>query len=359
MASLTLRKRSKNWYIAYREPGSAIQKYKSTGTSDKAMAEQKLLVFEAIFEARRLGIAVDTKTERSNTFEGLFSEYLRFYRAHYLSANVERVESIWRNHLRPAIGTLQLSELSHKIVQDYIHQRLLEAKPGTVAKEINTFRAALNWARDNSLLTKIPVNAKAWRVRGLVVHDDSEPFYFLRPDLEAIIAASLKNYQSLPKQNLAQTQAPYAHIWRLMVNTGLRRSEAMRARVSHIRDAGSHKILFVENKKNSEGVIRKRRIPLNDSALDAIEQLQPDDYVLPRITPQTLSKNFMRDRIRAGVERGSLHWLRHTFITYLAESGAQVETIRVLAGHRNLKTTQRYMWMVEGQDVAAVTGLEL
>jgi len=45
---------------------------------------------------------------------------------------------------------------------------------------------------------------------------------------------------------------------------------------------------------------------------------------------------------RAGVRPG-VHILRHSFCSHLAMRGAPARAIQELAGHEDLKTTQRYM----------------
>lgn len=45
---------------------------------------------------------------------------------------------------------------------------------------------------------------------------------------------------------------------------------------------------------------------------------------------------------KAAVPKG-VHILRHTFCSHLAMRGAPARAIQELAGHKDLKTTQRYM----------------
>ncbi len=58
----------------------------------------------------------------------------------------------------------------------------------------------------------------------------------------------------------------------------------------------------------------------------------------------------------AGVttEHGTLHRLRHTFCTSLLVAGADIETIRDLAGHRDISTTGRYLCTTSERRRAAV-----
>ncbi len=53
-------------------------------------------------------------------------------------------------------------------------------------------------------------------------------------------------------------------------------------------------------------------------------------------------------------EHGTLHRLRHTFCTRLLVAGADIETIRDLAGHRDISTTGRYLSTTSERRRAAV-----
>lgn len=57
---------------------------------------------------------------------------------------------------------------------------------------------------------------------------------------------------------------------------------------------------------------------------------------------------------RVGVRAWSFHALRHAFLSTLVRRGASVEAVRLLAGHSNLGTTQRYVHASGGELRAAV-----
>jgi site-specific recombinase XerD len=46
---------------------------------------------------------------------------------------------------------------------------------------------------------------------------------------------------------------------------------------------------------------------------------------------------------KLGLKGLTLHGLRHTFITSLAAQNHSLEKIRLLVGHSNLKTTEKYL----------------
>jgi len=45
----------------------------------------------------------------------------------------------------------------------------------------------------------------------------------------------------------------------------------------------------------------------------------------------------------AGFESGGLHTLRHTFATRYLQKGGNLEDLRDLLGHSDIRTTQRYL----------------
>lgn len=52
------------------------------------------------------------------------------------------------------------------------------------------------------------------------------------------------------------------------------------------------------------------------------------------------------------------HSLRHTFGTELANSGASIQTIRELMGHKSIETTMRYLHTTRDQKRSAIAGLK-
>ena len=96
---------------------------------------------------------------------------------------------------------------------------------------------------------------------------------------------------------------------------------------------------------------RLRRVPMTKRlarALSAHRHLR-GPRVLYRDDGQPFNKNVAK-KAMARVQRraaiaptGGIHILRHTFCSHLAMRGAPARAIQELAGHRNLRTTERYM----------------
>jgi len=72
-----------------------------------------------------------------------------------------------------------------------------------------------------------------------------------------------------------------------------------------------------------------------------------------RLSVRALDRGVRRAGHLAGIEL-SPHVLRHTFVTRLVRSGADVVLVAELAGHRSLETTRRYALPTEADRAAAL-----
>lgn len=142
-------------------------------------------------------------------------------------------------------------------------------------------------------------------------------------------------------------------LWSFMVNTGLRRGEMIKARRTDIRDGQIIIESTAEGRTKSGGW---RAVPLNQSALAALERLGKDKLTSCKHA-DTLSDWFSKDRIDCGL-RGSLHWTRHTFCTALVQQGVSLYDVQRLAGHSSVQVTEQYARHAPGHGMDAVSKLD-
>lgn len=247
-----------------------------------------------------------------------------------------RVEQILRCYLIPFFGLMPIGSITRQDAERYKHARQGQASPGTVTKELRTLQATLNKAVDWEI---IPAN----RARGVKPPKDlasRPPRWYTRPELSAIYDAD----------------ALHAHIWRLFVNTGLRRSEGQ-----HLlrQDVGEVAIRVVSAPGARTKSAKWRLVPITPGARVALEGLPREgDYVLPRMTPYSLTRAFSRTLGRVWLD-GSLRSLRHTYCSHLVMAGVHLRTVQVLAGHSSITVTEKYAHLAPGHLLDATKDLIL
>jgi integrase len=115
-----------------------------------------------------------------------------------------------------------------------------------------------------------------------------------------------------------------------------------------VRRAFSENVLQDRPKDNDERVI-----PIAELAraqlMKAVHGLAAEDFLIRNRNGRTPTRQavwlaFRAVQDKAGLDRRfGVHALRHGFCTELVRSNVGVETVRVLAGHEDLRTTQRYL----------------
>jgi hypothetical protein len=128
-------------------------------------------------------------------------------------------------------------------------------------------------------------------------------------------------------------------------SSGVRLNEALGASWSQIdRDNRVWRIPASNSKSK-----RVRSVPLNDTALEVLGQLDTEgtfDHVfINRETGKpytTIMKVWTRLRNKAGMPRLRLHDLRHSYASFLVNSGRTLYEVQQILGHSDAKVTERY-----------------
>ena len=101
---------------------------------------------------------------------------------------------------------------------------------------------------------------------------------------------------------------------------------------------------------------RTRQVPLIESIRDLVQRRieladgEPDARLFTgprggRITTATLRDATSWDEVvtKLGYEQLKRHGLRHTGLTWMADAGVPLHSLRKIAGHGSITTTQRYL----------------
>jgi len=144
----------------------------------------------------------------------------------------------------------------------------------------------------------------------------------------------------------------YRTILMTLYSTGMRRAELVQLKAADI-----DKELMLVHIHEGKGK-RDRNVPLSPKLLDALREywrwMKPVTYVFPGVVDGRRVDAPATDKIvwhacrvaakRAGIaKRVHPHTLRHCFATHLLEGGADLRTIQILLGHRDLEVTTIYL----------------
>lgn len=329
----SLRQINGAWILDWRD--QAGKRHRDTLGRCDALKEREA---KRILKQRNLELAAGytlLNPSRSPTFGQFVSDYLIWHAVEFPASHY-RVAQIVEQHLLPEFEYLALDAFNPRQVDGWKHRRLTprddKPKAETVAKELRTLKAILAKAVEWKEIREHPIP----HVSAPVSLDSKPPKFFTVAELSELYkACSLEVNAGFG----AQPDPMHAHIWRLFANTGMRRGEGLMLKRAWI-GQDAMKILSSDEERTKSG--RWREIPLTDGARIAIDALpRSTAHVVPRMAPASLSRACANDIRRAALE-GSLHTLRHTYISHMVMAGVPLRTVQKLAGHSSIVVTERY-----------------
>ena len=135
----------------------------------------------------------------------------------------------------------------------------------------------------------------------------------------------------------------------LMLDCGLRRGEIPRLNFSDL-DLKS-KTMVVKGKGGKQRVVPMGMVS-STLIIDYITKFRANagqqapvfvDCNNCRCTDNLIKQVFKHIKTNIGISRLHPHLLRHTFATNYIADGGDLETLRIILGHANIQTTQRYL----------------
>lgn len=281
-------------------------------------------------------------------------------------------ENLYKNHLKPMFGFIQLKNLDRNDYELFIAAKLKKHTRNTVLTLNSSFMALLNDAVKNG-------NLSANRLKGVYIGRSAVPANNKKITLEQFKVWMAKAEETMPKKFYALT---YLTIF------GLRRGEVFGLRpmdikvndhgraVLHLRDSRSNQTL------NGKGGLKtkesERYVCLDDIGTDLLNYLIDEankikrklsiikdhhkDYITINergglINPNQLNRNFNLVNAETGLHV-TPHMMRHFFTTQSIIAGVPIEQLSQALGHTKVYMTDRYN-QVEDELSEATTDLFL
>jgi integrase len=318
-------------------------------------------------------------TQSSMTFEAFLNDRFEpWAREHYKRGpeTVQRLRTVFAE-----VFPVKLAAIDAWTVEKWRTQRLKDTavKPATINSHVTMLKAALAKAVAWKLLTVHPLTAvkalkadKAGRIRYLAPAEEQR----LR---RALCARDEARQQRREQANAWRRARGYAEwpaqnpdhltpIVLLALNTGLRKGEIFNLAWTDIDWTLAQLTVRGESDDKREGskTRQSRHVPLNHEALELLKAWRaaigsPDDgYVFPGDDRERLNdvkKAWMPVVKAAKLSNFTFHDLRHTFASKLVMAGIDLNTVRELLGHSDIKMTLRYAHLASAHKAAAVAKL--
>lgn len=319
--------------------------------------------------------AVVVEKPKSALFSEFRQRYIDTFSNGAIETNTLYTAKIHLNHLAETLGDkFALDQLAHADLQRHIDRRRKdEVASATIKKEIDSFRAAWNWA------CRMGIAHGSFPSAGLVYPkgDDKLPFMTME-EIERRIRAGGNPDELWECLYLTDTEisdlldhvqnrriSPWIYpAFVVAAHAGARRSEIMRARPEDV-DLASGAITLRE-KKRVKGRRTTRRVPLSKRlslALTAwLAEHGPATFLFGpgarMLSPQSVTKGFERAVKNSKMKsmRG-WHVLRHSFISALASRGVDQRLIDDFVGHQTEEQRRRYRHLYPSTQQDAIKGV--
>ena len=339
-------------------------------------AEVRRKARELIAEAMRYDIS-NVKKMTVSTYMTHWLEDIK--KPELKPSSYDRVEQSLKYQIFPAIGHIQINALTSNDVQKMINTIISEKSYSTAKKAYNNLNACMELGVQRGEILKNPV--KGVKLPSSKVKERKEITAYTPEEIAAIVEEAKRTY------NNGAPVYRYGYLIILILNTGMREGEPLYLKWKDVNFEKRHIYIHgnvVEVKNRAEDAESSyvlleqdtpktdkstRYIPLNDNAVDALENLRKiikdKDRVIATknhaiTSPRKVYKTMECILKKCGItdKENLVHALRHTFATTLIRNGVDIKAVSEILGHEDVSTTlNTYHHVIEQQKHSAVMTL--
>lgn len=317
------------YYLRHKDATGKTCHQKIARTTEMTLADARK-------QAKQLKAAIALGVNPRGDDKKAMQTYAEFFEQHYLphakshKRSWGKDEMMFRLRINEVFGKLRLDQITRQHIQKFHTALQNESLSASSCNHyVKLLKHSLNLAIDWTMLDINPA------VRVPLFHEDNKKENYLdNEELDRLLHVLRVD------ENRTVCQ-----IVLFLLSTGARLNEALSAKWSNVdRERRVWRILASNSKSK-----RVRSVPLNDSALDILKQLDTqDDYEHLFINRQTgepyttISKVWGRIRNKAGLPNIRIHDLRHQYASFLVNSGRTLYEVQQILGHSDPSVTQRY-----------------
>jgi integrase len=284
---------------------------------------------EAALATRILAQPAPPAPPTPKTLAQVAQEYLDFKRGKG-KRSIAQDEQILKKLKRRLGEETHITEIAAQRIAQYDRDRTTETSrlgrpvtPSTVNRELAVLRHLLRLAEEWGHIAKVPKIRMAREPEGRVVW------------LEATEEAALL-------KACAASQNPHLlGIVTVALETGMRHGEILSLTWDRVDRARG--VLMLERTKSG----KRREVPMRPE-VDAVFAAMPEPRE-GRVWPDKRIRTAVENAVKAaGLKDFTFHGCRHHFASWFMMRGGQLESLRQILGHRDIKMTLRYAHLSPG-----------
>lgn len=316
-------KRGKIWYVDFGVDG---RRKRMSASGDKGEALKMLAAKRTDILRGTLGF------EKKQVL--LFSDFAEAYKKIKAETLSIRSVEVRVGHLVRFFRDIPMSKITPQMVEEYKQKRLKQkvkvakdapirtVKGSSVNRELATLKNMFNVAlRQRRFRRENPVSSVSF------LPEQARDYVLSREEVGRLLEAADERLKK---------------IILIALNMGLRKGEILSLKWSQI-NYNDGVISFARTKS-----IKFLRVPMNSVVLGVLESIErKGDYVFSgrwgRGHLSDSKQPFGAAREKAGLSELRFHDLRHCAGTYMAMAGVPLATVQQILGHRDIKTTTRYI----------------
>lgn len=272
----------------------------------------------------RFFMFIDVKAKSADTYKKATKQFMRYLAENSITEPTRETVISWREYLRE------------------------EHKPTTIQLYLTAIKLFFSWLEQEGLYKNI-----ANKVKGVKIQKGHKK--------DSLTSNQSKEVLSDIDTTTAKGKRDYA-IVALLLTTGLRTIEIVRADVADLRTVGDSTALFILGKGRDEKSEYVKVAPQVEKALreylktrDIKDESEPlftstsNENKGGRLTTRTISKIAKTSLVNAGLnsDRLTAHSFRHTAGTLALMNGAELTQVQQLLRHTNINTTMIYLHSID------------
>lgn len=272
----------------------------------------------------RFFMFIDVKAKSADTYKKATKQFMRYLAENGINEPTRETVINWREYLRA------------------------EHKPTTIQLYLTAVKLFFTWLEQEGLYKNI-----ANKVKGVKIQKGHKK--------DSLTSNQSKEVLSDIDTTTAKGKRDFA-IVALLLTTGLRTIEIVRADVADLRTVGDSTVLFIQGKGRDEKSEYVKVAPQVEKALreylktrDSLNDNEPlftstsNENKGGRLTTRTISKIAKTSLVNAGLnsDRLTAHSFRHTAGTLALMNGAELTQVQQLLRHTNINTTMIYLHTID------------